>query len=426
METKTCPLCGCTYETSCVCKNVAIRHHDWKPSMPIFHREDGDPKTYFGVELEQDSICSSDLDLSAWRISILDDGNLFYVKHDSSLNDGYEIVSHPCTINWWMNNRQFLGQAFEYANDSGLAEWETCGMHVHVSRKYLVEYQILNLVNLVEIAWYKLLAMTRRHVSAAQSFADKQGRTRHKLSDCDVRKFLAVNLVPDKTIELRFFGPVHTVGRTIAHLQLAEILVELAGGLSTDEVMGFNAGNIVELIRETAQSKDYNELVNIINNTDFIYPELVDREPVEEDEPDYTYCNDCGCRVDENNVYWYRHEQICEDCYSVHLCPQCGDETDGDDRTLCSDCISDGWVYCNNCGDLINPHNSSSWTHANHHSDGEWYCNDCMGRLKICYNCGVVTEYYNLKLVDNQLLCSDCSPQQLEFIFEEEENICAL
>lgn len=108
-----------------------IHSYNYKPD-PIFY---GDGPRYFGVELEID--CGGeDLD-SAGKLLFI--GNreqeLIYCKHDGSLDDGFEIVTHPMSLDWHLHQMPWeaiLNKAVQMGYLSHRAN--TCGLHVHVSR----------------------------------------------------------------------------------------------------------------------------------------------------------------------------------------------------------------------------------------------------------------------------------------------------
>lgn len=82
-----CERCYCCHHP-----NQGIQSYYYKPD-PIFY---GDGKRYFGVELEIDE--GGERDEHARKlIHIANTGSQdrLYVKHDGSLNDGFELVSHP-------------------------------------------------------------------------------------------------------------------------------------------------------------------------------------------------------------------------------------------------------------------------------------------------------------------------------------------
>jgi hypothetical protein len=62
-----------------------------------------------------------------------------YLKGDGSLNDGFEIVTHPMTHDWAME--KFPWEMIEKLRRSGYRSWDTdtCGLHVHASRTSFVD-----------------------------------------------------------------------------------------------------------------------------------------------------------------------------------------------------------------------------------------------------------------------------------------------
>ncbi|MGN1411442.1 MAG: hypothetical protein ACI4WH_02890 [Oscillospiraceae bacterium] len=79
--------------------NEVIEDYSYKPE-PIFY---GEGNRYYGIELEVDKGGS----YSNYAEQILDTANVrnqhIYIKSDGSLDDGFEIVSHPMTLDYHIN-----------------------------------------------------------------------------------------------------------------------------------------------------------------------------------------------------------------------------------------------------------------------------------------------------------------------------------
>ncbi len=99
--------------------------------MPVFY---GDSNRYFGVELEIDGAGKDD-DYADELLDIANaDDEHIYIKSDSSLEDGMELVSHPMTLDYHKN---FCWEdVMSYAVRLGYRSHQTstCGLHVHVNR----------------------------------------------------------------------------------------------------------------------------------------------------------------------------------------------------------------------------------------------------------------------------------------------------
>ena len=84
-----------------------IHHYHYVPEFHFF----GSGKRYFGVELEIDK-GGEDKDNAK---EILDVGNAeseydrIYCKHDGSLVDGFEIVTHPMTLEYHESQMPWVG-----------------------------------------------------------------------------------------------------------------------------------------------------------------------------------------------------------------------------------------------------------------------------------------------------------------------------
>ena len=88
----------------------AIKNYSYKPE-PIFY---GSGNLFYGVELEIDK--GGDDSYNAQKL--LDIANIqderIYCKHDGSISDGFEIVSHPMSLDYHINSMNWL-DVFEKA-----------------------------------------------------------------------------------------------------------------------------------------------------------------------------------------------------------------------------------------------------------------------------------------------------------------------
>ena len=61
-----------------------------------------------------------------------------YIKHDGSIDEGFEIVTHPMSLDYHKNNMPWE-RIFEkaLAMDYRSHQTSTCGLHIHVDRMAL-------------------------------------------------------------------------------------------------------------------------------------------------------------------------------------------------------------------------------------------------------------------------------------------------
>ena len=92
-----------------------------------------------------------------------------YIKSDGSLEDGFEIVSHPMTLEYHaeeMNWKELLREAVSMGYRSH--QTSTCGLHVHVNRNAFGDNQaeqedvISRILFFVEKHWNERFTFSRR------------------------------------------------------------------------------------------------------------------------------------------------------------------------------------------------------------------------------------------------------------------------
>lgn len=97
-------------------------------------------------------------------------------------------------------------------------------------------------------------------------------------------------------------------------------------------------------------------------------------------------CANCGCELDENDIYTMGDTIMCEDCYdsNTRTCECCGEriwneDDEGDDNiTLCRHCRDNHYVSCEDCGRLI--HDDDAY-YMDEDSDYP-YCHSCYSNHK--------------------------------------------
>jgi hypothetical protein len=176
-------------------------------------------------------------------------GRHIYVKSDSSLDDGLEIVTHPMTLSYHMEFmpwRPLLKEALSLGYKSHLAD--TCGLHIHVNRNSFsgsYDYQeecIARVLYIVERFWEELLRFSRRTQSQLKRWASRYGYKERPedimdiAKDCCQGRYTCVNLTNDYTIEFRIFRGTLKYNTLIATLQLVSEICEAAVSMSDEDI----------------------------------------------------------------------------------------------------------------------------------------------------------------------------------------------
>ena len=235
-----------------------IRAYNYKP-YPIFR---GEGFLYMGVELEIDEGGEN----SHYARKIMDIANRdcehIYCKHDGSLDDGFEIVSHPMTLHYHTNEMNWR-EVMEKAVDLGYTSHNagSCGLHIHCNRDYFgkeydeQEEAIGRIVYFVERHWDELVRFSRRTPGALNRWAAKYAtisnticETYEKAKNKDMGRYVAVNLSNYRTIEFRMFRGTLRYDTFMAALQLVDEICRLAIRLSDYEMEQLSWSEFVGLI----------------------------------------------------------------------------------------------------------------------------------------------------------------------------------
>ena len=224
-------------------RNRPIKHYHYKPD-PIFYGADSD--LYLGVELEIDR-GGEDKENAQQILDVANDGGeRIYCKHDGSLSEGFEIVSHPMTVAYHqgeMNWKEVFDEAMRMDYLSHCTE--TCGLHIHVNRdafgEYIIDQEacISRVVFFFEKHWDDLVRFSRRKLSNLNRWASRYAtisptaqETYKKAKDSHAGRYVAVNLSNEDTIEIRLFRGTLRYETFIATLQLVAFICVLARTLS--------------------------------------------------------------------------------------------------------------------------------------------------------------------------------------------------
>ena len=228
-------------------RNKMIEDYYYKPE-PLFR---GDGSRYFGVELEIDE-AGEDSD-NARRLMEIANGNgveNLYCKHDGSLDDGFEMVTHPMTLEYHMKEMpwaRILQEAIHLGYTSHQAT--TCGLHVHVNRNAFGDTEeaqdavIARILYFFEKNWEELLKFSRRTPRQLERWATRYGYKDQPKELLDHAKkgyhggrYTSVNLTNTDTIEFRIFRGTLKYNTLIATLQLLDRICDVAICLTDDQI----------------------------------------------------------------------------------------------------------------------------------------------------------------------------------------------
>lgn len=273
-------------EDRILCNNCAkgssIYNYSYKP-MPVFYGDDS--PLFIGVELElDDGGCSRS---NAKKLTELANTKCrhIYIKNDGSLDEGFEIVTHPMTLQYHMEEmpwKELTKEALQMGYRSHKAG--TCGLHCHVNRTFFggsyeqQEENIGKVLFIVEKYWDELLRFSRRtqgqmdHWAARYGFRENPEQVLDHAKKSGKGRYTCINLENYHTIEFRMWRGTLKYNTLIATLQMVERLCRAAIFYSEKELQELGWRKFVSQITEP-------ELITYLKER-----QLYINEPVEMDE----------------------------------------------------------------------------------------------------------------------------------------------
>lgn len=226
---------GYYYCYNCADEYQCIRSYTFKPIPRFYGGYAG-----YGVELEIDN---GDDRLEAARAIQAAGGEHIYIKEDGSLSYGMEIVTHPATLEYHVQQfpweeicRAALSHGFR-SHDTN-----TCGLHIHASRPLFGESELEQDLTIAKIMllfdrWYDsyILRFSRRNIDNIKRWADKpnadirpednEAKAIYKSKRSSSDRYKAINLCNYHTVEFRIFKGTLKKDTIIASIQWVDTLI---------------------------------------------------------------------------------------------------------------------------------------------------------------------------------------------------------
>ena len=190
-----------------------IRSYSYKP-RPVFFRADGEKtkdSLFLGIELEVERHESTKRQSDMAREIVND---CLYFKKDGSLDSGFEIVTHPMTINYIQQHKIDIFKTTLdklISNNYRSYDSSTCGMHIHLTKKAFGTWQLYRFIKFFVDNRDFVTSISQRKIEALDRWAtidnDDESAIIYKAKKKygNSRRYVAINLQNDKTIELRIF-----------------------------------------------------------------------------------------------------------------------------------------------------------------------------------------------------------------------------
>jgi hypothetical protein len=273
----------------CSAEPDTIHDYSYRPDL-IFHTTDKDERLFFGMEIELE--CRNGRYDPAEYAGRLEEYELAYLKSDGSLNDGFEIVTHPMTHDFFKNEATEFWNTLEVLRDRyRVLTWgaRTTGIHIHISRTGFKGgphmHRFLNLVYSNQglystIAgresdrWAKFDDVNTAVLDGIDADGYRSWRTVRKFNNkiLDGRnsdRYSAVNTQNRDTLELRIFKSSTKPERIKGYMDLAHASVEYTRNLTLQQVKdgALSDTAFIAYIRENGSL--YEHLVGLLDQLGF-------------------------------------------------------------------------------------------------------------------------------------------------------------
>lgn len=273
------PYCSACYEDDD--SDGIIHDYSYKPA-PIFYGSG----LFLGVELEIDE--GGDDTENAEDILYIANRQRehLYAKYDGSIDDGFELVSHPMSLDYHLHQmpwKDVMQKAISlrYRSHSAM----TCGLHVHCNRNAFgntyeeQEIVVARILFFIEKYWDELLKFSRRTEYQINRWASRYGlkdtptEVMKNAKDNHWGRYVCVNLENHNTIEFRIFRGTLRYQTFCATLQLVDEICKTALALSDDTFQRLTWAQFVSEIPETKA-----ELIQYLKEKQLYINELVETE----------------------------------------------------------------------------------------------------------------------------------------------------
>lgn len=253
-------LCECCYNEQ---MNNIILPYSFKP-MWHFRRGENDSRIgnlYFGIELEYSFPYISDRDVAAIDVHrLIAPTETGVLKHDGSLYNGFEFVSHPATLNWWTTDdtRSLLLRIMSHIIPACDREFPD-GMHIHLSKKGMSAGHRVRFGTFFNRYKEQFIVLAERESETYAAYKDAVPETGAAAIDCACcsDRYEAVNWDPTATVEIRIFRATADVHKILARIELCHAAYQYTKTSSITRILDDRAWpEFIKFIRAEPRYKD--------------------------------------------------------------------------------------------------------------------------------------------------------------------------
>lgn len=209
-----------------------IKCYSYKPQPEYFmipSESYKDSPIFMGIELEIEN--EKNIIENGELSNLLNDSHLYF-KSDGSLDNGFEIVTHPLTFAWIQDNKNLFAAMLNNCKDNGFRSYDstTCGMHIHLSKKNFGAWHLFRFLKFFQENKDFIVAISQRKIDNLKRWANLEDENndtliyKAKKKNGNNSRYVAINLSNSQTIELRIFRGTLNLNSFFKNIEFAHSL----------------------------------------------------------------------------------------------------------------------------------------------------------------------------------------------------------
>ena len=249
-----------------------IHNYSYKPKtkfcMSEAEKASGkSPDLFFGLELEVENV-GGRISHSGMTKKI-QKKDVLYFKSDGSINDGFEIVSHPLSYEFIKEQKEsiFLPMLNTLIEGKFRSyDTSTCGMHIHMSKKAFGTWQLYRFIKFFIDNKTFVTAISQRKTesinrwAAIESEPDSSIIYKAKKKSGNDRRYVAINLQNEHTVEIRIFRGTLNIHSFMKNLEFCYALFNFTRDINDTSIDAFkkyiNQSNEYAVLKKFIKTKN--------------------------------------------------------------------------------------------------------------------------------------------------------------------------
>lgn len=215
----------------------SINSYTYKPNAQFYYsKNENRDSVFFGIELEIENE-KIDIKNKIAAEQITKNLPFTYCKTDGSLNNGFEIVTHPLSFEYIKENSGKFEETLKYLTDSGFRSFntKTCGMHIHISKNNFSTWHLFRFMQFFQQNKDFIIKLSQRELSNLDRWAALSDESNKQIiykTKCAKKnkdsfsRYSAINLNNSHTIEIRIFRGTLAAGSFFKNIEFCRSLFE--------------------------------------------------------------------------------------------------------------------------------------------------------------------------------------------------------